>query len=67
MKRTCKGCRAVTESNGHMHCLLGYKTKTQTEYEGFAVSIKPTEECPKPTTIDLFVYEMNAGRREKPN
>ena len=55
-KKTCNRCAA----GRHLCCGLGYKTgghicRTIKGYEPFGI---PLEKCPKPLTIDDFVFAM---------
>lgn len=52
MKKTCKGCRALSHRNT---CLLGYKVA---KHEHPTLPIKetaPAEECPKPMTSSKYI------------
>jgi hypothetical protein len=51
MKRTCNGCRALSDN----FCLLGYKTVVKKYFDYLPVEYKPLEECPKPKTNDEYV------------
>lgn len=44
-KRTCAGCKALSQEQYTSDCLLGYK---------FDRHFKPLEPCPKPKTNDDF-------------
>jgi len=54
VKRTCRGCRAITFV-GTTRCLLGFKIKI-IGYDGIVVGAVPKEECPKPRTYSEFIY-----------
>lgn len=59
MKRTCKGCKAVSSQYGL--CYLGYATKTKYKH-GFINEVIPSENCPKPMTHREYV-ELDHKRR----
>lgn len=57
MKRTCNGCKALSQSK-YFYCELGYKLTSKREYEGITIECKPLEECPKPKTNDEYCKEV---------
>ena len=63
MKRTCDGCRALTQSGPSTFCGLGFRMKTKLSYAG--LEYIPDEPCPKPIThrqhVDFLLWR-DVGR-----
>lgn len=53
MKYTCRNCKALEVNNGTARCKLGYETKARTF--GERLHVKPSADCPKPTTFKSFI------------
>lgn len=50
MKRSCKGCKALSETG-----IIGYKCELGYKTDSF---MKPLEECPKPRTYAQYIKEI---------
>lgn len=55
IKKNCFGCKALSLKS----CILGYKITTYEILGVHGAGIKPLEICPKPKTMEEYIYLYN--------
>lgn len=64
IKKSCSRCKALCSDRVFgKRCDLGYKIEEIT-YQGFVITAKPLEPCPKPLTVDKLLIFKDRGKKQ---